>query len=223
MPEDRFEKLLGPYLLGELTVQEERELERHLEECPECRDELDRVQRTHDLLRQLATHEPPTELEGQVLAQVRGEMPARSSGGWRFWVSAAAVLLVVALLGVGILREITGDSSTGVPLTATALAPQAGGQARVEQEGENFQVELEVWEMPELEEDEYYEMWYYAEDGDRISCGTFRTGPEGETTVNLAAPATARDYPEIEITREPDDGDPRTSGEEVLEGKLQSS
>jgi anti-sigma-K factor RskA len=222
MPEDRFEKLLGPYLLGELTVQEERELERHLEECPECRDELDRVQRTHDLLRQLATHEPPTELEGQVLAQVRGEMPARSSGGWRFWVSAAAVLLVVALLGVGILREITGDSSTGVPLTATALAPQAGGQARVEQEGENFQVELEVWEMPELEEDEYYEMWYYAEDGDRISCGTFRTGPEGRTTVNLTAPATARDYPEIEITREPDDGAPEASGQEVLEGKLRS-
>ena len=41
--------------------------------------------------------------------------------------------------------------------------------------------------------------------------------------MNLTAPATARDYPEIEITREPDDGDPRASSEEVLEGKLQSS
>jgi anti-sigma-K factor RskA len=110
-----------------------------------------------------------------------------------------------------------------VPLTSTALAPEAGGQARVEEEGENFQVELEVWKMPELEEDEYYEMWYYAEDGDRISCGAFRTGPEGRTTVNLTAPATARDYPEIEITREPDDGNPEASGEEVLEGKLRST
>lgn len=223
MAEDRFEGLLVSYLLGELTVQQELELERHLEECPECPQELDRARRAHDLLRQLATNEPPTELKGRVLAQVRGEMPARSSGGWWLWASAAAVLLVVALLGVGILREITRDFSTGVPLTATALAPQAGGQARVEQEGENFQVELEVWEMPELEEDEYYEMWYYAEDGDRISCGTFRTGPEGRTTVNLAAPATARDYPEIEITREPDDGNPETSGEGVLEGKLRST
>jgi anti-sigma-K factor RskA len=221
--EDRFEELLGPYLLGELSVEEERELESHLEECPDCQHELDRVRRTHDLLRQLATNEPPTELEDQVLAQVRGEMPARSSGGWWLWASAAAVLLVVAVLGVGILREITGDSSTRVSLTATALAPEAGGQVQVEEQGENFQVELEVWKMPDLEKDEYYEMWYYAEDGDRISCGTFRTGPEGETTVNLAAPATARDYPEIEITREPDDGDPRTSGEEVLEGKLQST
>jgi anti-sigma-K factor RskA len=221
--EDRFEGLLISYLLGELTVEEELELERHLEECPECRHELDQARQSHDLLRQLATYEPPTELEGQVLAQVRGEMPARYSGGWWLWASAVAVLLVVVVLGTGILREITGDSSTGVPLTATALAPQAGGQARVEQEGENFQVELEVWKMPELEEDEYYEMWYYAEDGDRISCGTFRIGPEGRTSVNLTAPATARDYPEIEITREPDDGNPEASGEEVLEGKLRST
>ena len=223
MAEDHFEGLLISHLLGELTVEEELELERHLEECSECRHDLDRVQRTHDLLRQLATHEPPTELEGKVLAQVRGEMPARSSGGWWLWVSAAAVLLVVAVLGIGILREIIGDSSTGVPLTATTVAPEAGGQVQVEQEGENFQVELEVWKMPELEQDEYYEMWYYAEDGDRISCGAFRTGPEGRTTVNLTAPATARDYPEIEITREPDDGNPEASGEEVLEGKLPST
>jgi anti-sigma-K factor RskA len=221
--EDRFEGLLGSYLLGELTVEEELELERHLEECPECRHELDRARQTHDLLRQLATYKPPTELEDQVLAQVRGEMPARSSGGWWFWASAAAALLVVAVLGVGIFWEITGDSSTSVSLTATALAPEAGGQVRVEEEGENVQVELEVWEMPELEEDEYYEMWYYAEDGDRISCGTFRTGPENQTTVNLTAPATARDYPEIEITREPDDGNPGASGEEVLEGRLRST
>ena len=34
MSEDRFEMLLGPYVLGELTDEEERELERHLEECP---------------------------------------------------------------------------------------------------------------------------------------------------------------------------------------------
>ena len=222
MAEDHFEGLLISYLLGELSAEEERELERHLEECPECRHELDRARQTHDLLRKLATYEPPTELEDQVLAQVRGEMPARSSGGWRLWVSAAAVLVVV-ILGIGILRAILGDSSTGVSLTSTAVAPEAGGQVRVEEEGENFQVELEVWKMPELEEDEYYEMWYYAEDGDRISCGSFRTGPEGRTTVNLTAPATARDYPEVEVTREPDDGNPEASGEEVLEGKLRST
>jgi anti-sigma-K factor RskA len=221
--EDRFEELLGSYLLGdELTVEEERELEHHLEECPKCRHELDRIRQTHNLLRQLAANEPPAELKGQLLAQVRGEMPPPSSGWW-FLGSTAAALLVVAVLGIGLLQVLTDDSSTGVPLAATALAPEAGGQVQVEEVGENLQVELEVWDMPELKEDEYYEMWYYAEDGGRISCGTFRVGPEGRTTVNLTAPASARDYSEIEITREPDDGDPGSSGEEVLEGKLRST
>ncbi len=220
MAKDRFEGLLGSYLLGELGDEEEHELERHLEESPECQRELDRLRKTDNLLRHLATNEPPAELKDQVLAQVRGETPARSIGGWWFWASAVAALLLIAVLGVGLFWEITRDSSTVVPLTPTALAPEAGGEAQIEEVEENFRVELEVWEMPELEEDEYYEMWYYAEDGGRISCGTFRAGPEGRTTVNLTAPASARNYPEIEITRELDDGDPRASGEEVLEGKL---
>ena len=222
MAEDRFEEFLGPYLLGELTVEEERELERHLEGCSECRHGLDRARQTHNLLRQLAATEPPAELKSQLLAQVRGESPGPSRTWW-FWASAAAALLVVAVLGVGLLRVITGDPSSGVQLAATALAPDAGGEVRVEEVGENFQVELEVWGMPKLEEDEYYEMWYYAEDGGRISCGTFRAGPEGRTTVNLTAPASAREYSEIEITREADDGNPEASGEEVLEGKLRST
>jgi anti-sigma-K factor RskA len=221
--EDRFEELLGSYLLGELTVEEGRELERHLEECPKCRHELDRVRQTHNLLRHLAANEPPAELKGQLLAQVRGEIPARSGRGWWIWASAAAALLVVAVLGVGLIRAITDEPSPGVPLTATAQAPEAGGEVRVEEVGENLQVELEVWGMPNLNEDEFYEMWYYAEDGARISCGTFRTGSEGRTTVNLTAPASAKVYPEIEITREPDDGDPGSSGEEVLEGNLRST
>jgi anti-sigma-K factor RskA len=221
--EDRFEELLGSYLLGELNAEEERELERHLEECAECRRELERTRQTHNVLRQLAANEPPAQLKEQVLARVREVTPARSIGGWWFWASAAAALLLVAVLGVGIFQGITGDPSAAVPLASTELAPKAGGEARIDKVGENVQVELEVWSMPELEENEYYEMWYYAEDGDRISCGTFRVGPQGRTTVNLSAPASARDYPEIEITREIDDGNPAASGEAVLEGKLRST
>jgi anti-sigma-K factor RskA len=220
--EDRFRELLGPYLLGELTVEEEGELEHHLEECPECRRELDHARQAHDLLRRLAADEPPAELKGKLLAQVRGEIPGRTRKGW-IWASAAAVLLVVTVLGGGLLRTITDDSSSGVPLAATALAPEAGGEVRVEEVGENLQVKLEVRGMPALEKHQYYEMWYYAEDGGRISCGTFRVGPEGHTTVNLTAPATATEYPEIEVTRELDDGNPGSSGEAVLEGTLRST
>ena len=224
MTEDRFAELLGPYALGDLSVEEKRELERHLEECPGCRSELDRVRQTHDLLRELAATTPPPELKVRVLASAAAGSSSRSSrGGRRLWVPVAAALLVVAVLGVGVFQAITGGSSAGLPLTATALAPGANGEVRGERAGENIRIELAVRGLPELREDEYYEMWYAREDGERISCGAFRTDPESWTTVNFTTPVNARAYPEIEVTREADDGNPESSGEKVLTGELQNA
>ena len=221
MTEDRLEELLGPYLLGELSIEEQRELERHLEECSGCRGELARARQTHDLLRRLAAGGPPPELKDRVLAQAGGETRARSRGGWRPWVPAAA-LLVVAVLGAGLLWTVTRDASDGIPLTATVPASEGGGEISGEMEEGNLKIELVVWGLPELQEGEYYELWYAKEDGGRISCGTFRAQQGDQTTVNLTAPANAVSYPEIEVTREPDDGDPDSSGEKVLVGDLRS-
>jgi anti-sigma-K factor RskA len=218
--EDRFGQLLGPYVLGELTADEKRELEPHIEECPKCRSELDHIQQTHSLLRDMSALAPSAELKARVLAGIRSETTASSRSRWRFWVPLAAALLVTVVLGAGLLQAIFDDSSTGVSLTGTALAPDASGVIRGERVGENIRIELEVRDMPELREDEYYEMWY-AKDGDeRISCGAFRTGIEGTTTVDFTTPINARTYPEIEITREADDGDPSSSREKILEGNL---
>jgi anti-sigma-K factor RskA len=217
--EDRFEELFGPYLLGELSVEEERELERHLEGCSGCGGELARARQTHDILRELAAGGPPPELKARVLARATGEIPATSRGRWRLWVPAAA-LLAIAVLGAGLLWALTEDSSEGIPLTATAPASEGSGKVSGQVDGGNLQIELVVWGLPELRMDEYYELWYAKEDGGRISCGTFRAQQGGQTTVNLTAPASAVSYPEIEVTREPDDGDPGSSGEKVLVGDL---
>jgi hypothetical protein len=213
-------------VLGELTAEEERELEHHLEECPGCRSELESIRHTHEILRKEAATAPSAELKDRVLAQATGEISERYRSRWRLLVPAAAALLVVGVLGVGLLWATFGDSSDGLPLTATALAPGASGVVRGEAAGENIRIELEVQGLPELGEDEYYEMWYYTEEedgGGRISCGAFRTAPEGQTTVNFTTPLNAREYPEIEVTREPDDGDPASSGEKMLEGDLRDA
>jgi anti-sigma-K factor RskA len=220
--EDRFVDLLGPYVLGDLPSEEEHELERHLEQCSVCRQELGLMQQTHDLLLELAASKPSSELKSRMMALATSE-PESLSRGWWTWVSVAAALVVAGVLGIGIIRSFTGGAPDQVSLDATAVAPEAGGEAYVEKNGENLRVELEVWGMPALKENQYYEMWYYADDDGRISCGTFRVGSEGQATVSLTAPATARAYKEIEITREPDDGDPGTSGQELLEGSLRSS
>ena len=150
MSEDRFEELLGPYLLHQLTAEEEHELERHLEQCHRCRDELERIRQTHALLGELAANEPPPELKDRVLARAKGQASARFGSGWKLWVPVAAALLVAGFLGIALIAAITAGSSRGVPLTATALAPGASGELRGEKVGENLRVELEVEGLPEL-------------------------------------------------------------------------
>ena len=218
MSEDRFEKLLGPYVLGELTAGEERELERHLESCPSCRNDLDEVRRAHGML-QAAAAGPPPELKDWVLARARNERRHTPAGRWRIWLPVAAALLVVALLGFGLLRAFTGPSD-GLALTATSAAPQAGGELSGEQVGDNLEIELNAWGLPEPGDGGHYEMWYARKGGGRISCGTFSAKPDGRATVIMSAPVSAVNYPEIEITQEPDDGDPASSGKVVLKGSL---
>jgi anti-sigma-K factor RskA len=216
--EDRFEKLLGPYVLGQLSGAEVRELEHHLEQCPGCRKDLEDVRHAHGILR-AAAGGPPPELKDWVLARARNEARHRPTGRWRVWLPVAAALLVVAVLSFGVLRTVY-DSSDGLALSATSAAPQAGGELRGERVGDNLRVELEAWGLPAPKGEEYYEMWYAKKGGGRISCGTFTVQPEGHTTVSMSAPASSVAYPEVEVTLEPDDGDPGSSGNVVLEGSL---
>ena len=72
MAEHRPGEHLGPFLVGELTAGEERELERHLEGCAGCRRELYLLAQTHHLLRRLAANEePPLGLKARTLERAR--------------------------------------------------------------------------------------------------------------------------------------------------------
>ena len=218
MSEDRFETLLGPYVLGELTEEEARELERHLEGCRTCQSDLDGLRSADGLLR-AASAGPPPELKDWVLARARNERRRATGSRWRVWVPVAAALLVVALLSFGVLRTIT-DPSDALALTATGAASQAGGELRGEQIGDNLKVELDAWGLPRPEDGGYYEMWYAEADGGRVSCGTFTVQQDGSATVSMSAPVSSVAYPEVEVTREPNDGDPGSSGKVVLRGSL---
>jgi anti-sigma-K factor RskA len=69
---DDFEKVHGPYLLGELTAEEQRELERDLEGCSPCRRELERARWTNALLRAGVSQAPSPNLKVRVLKRVAG-------------------------------------------------------------------------------------------------------------------------------------------------------
>ena len=137
-------------------------------------------------------------------------------------VLAAAIFLVALILG-GVYAQFVGRTETvasRASLAPTSLAPDASGEVRIEDAGDNVRVNLEVSGLPELRSDEYYELWFVKE-GERISSGGFTVDDKGSATVTMNAPGAAERYPSMGITREESPGDPRPSPTKVLGGVLQ--
>ena len=214
--------LLGPYVMGALDPEEERQVEEHLEGCPACREEVSDLRLAHERLTDLVNMQetPPPELKDRILTG----MPRRETRRVPLAAAAAAVICALAVLGV---LYSTGyfapDEVASAELQATALAPQAGGELRVREEDPNAQAELEVWGLPQPGEDEYYELWF-GKQGGRMSAGTFTVDTQGRETVYMTVPEEASSYEQVGITIEKFPEEPRMSAAKpVLVGELEKS
>lgn len=213
----RFEELLGSYVLGELDHEEKQELERHLEGCSTCRDELEKIARGHRVLGE-ASIPPPPELKDRVV----GNLPRRSARiPWMSAMAAAAVLLIALIAGALYAEVFRSQETVMASLAPTELATGASGEVRLEDSRPNTQVKLDVSGLPRLRADEYYELWFVQENGKRISAGGFTVDSKGGATVTMNAPRVADQYQDIGITLETSPGDPRPSPDKVLGGELQ--
>jgi anti-sigma-K factor RskA len=221
-PETR--NLLGPYVMGALGTQEERIVEEHLEGCEDCREEERDLRLAHERLADLAyaTETPPPDLKERVVAEVPHGMPA-SEPRRRVpaWAAVAAALFVLALLGAVFasgVSDLFAPETATTTLRPTELAPGAGGELRIESSTANTQAELEAWDLPPLEEGEYYELWFGKENG-RVSAGTFTVDEGGRVTCYVTVPAeTVGDYERVGITREKFPVEPRMDDAKVVLG-----
>lgn len=249
MNEHRLKELLGSYLLGGLSDEEERDLEEHLESCPECRRELAELREAHEFMRE-PSWSPPPELKERVLSQADATTVSRVRPGDETdeertahdaegtdqsprhrrhrvrQVAAASLvaagLLVAAFLLGGMLPDALpnlGGPDETIALSPTGIVPEASGEVRVSESGSNYDVVLEVQRLPEPPGDGFYELWFVGDEG-RTSAGTFRTSSEGRATVRLTVPSNPRTYERLGITYEPADGDPMPSGEKILGADL---
>jgi hypothetical protein len=205
-PETR--NLLGPYVMGILDTQEERMVEEHLEGCGDCRAEERDLRLAHERLADLAhaTETPPPDLKDRVVAGVTHGMPGpEPRRRVPAWAAVGAALFVLALLGAVLASGVSDLFAPEIATTAlrpTELAPGAGGELRIESSSANTQAELEAWDLPPLEEGEYYELWFGKENG-RVSAGTFTVDDAGRVTCYVTVPAeTVGDYERVGITRE---------------------
>jgi len=142
------EENVGAYLLSALTEIEERAFEKHLEDCPICQDEVDRLRpAVHALPRSIDPVNPPKALKTSLMATVKADareaaeearrhsmtrrLRERISGlndaltGMRpgvAWVAASIVLLTGVLAGASGLYAISDVSSGDDRLQSETVA-----------------------------------------------------------------------------------------------------
>jgi hypothetical protein len=141
----------------------------------------------------------------------------------RLLLAAAASLVVGAGIGAGAVALGTGDDD-GLAVAAAALDPLgdsgASGEARVvERDDGSRALELTLDAVP-LDEG-YYEVWLLDEAVARlVPVGVVQSG--SDATLELPPGLDLGEYPVVDVSVEPLDGDPSHSGESVVRGVLES-
>lgn len=167
-------------------------------------------------------------------AEAEAEAPAdrRPAARRRRFVlrPAAALAATVALLAVGIGAGLllAGDNDPsgtaegsrarvalepvggrGQGATGTvSLQPQAGGSATVELSG-----------LRPSRGGDFYELWLLGDAGELVSLGSVRVPASGRVTLeNIQLPVDPERFRFLDVSREPDDGDPDHSTISILRG-----
>ena len=209
----------------------------HLESCPDCSALLAELVD----VRRLAGAEPlvpaPARVRDAVLAEVRADhlaqpvpLPARAPRRAPRRVPArvaglAATVALVAGLGIGRLTvaepEPPGTDGQGAVVAAADLialdseAPR--GEARAVRSDDSITLRVRARSLGD--DDGFHEVWLINVDGTRmVALGVLAEGDVGE----FAVPRGLLDegYRIVDISVEPDDGDPTHSGVSLARGEL---
>jgi len=194
---------VGAYLLGALNDSERKAFERHLRDCDECQEELERLRPAAEALpgsvKQL---EPPPGLKKRLMAEA--EPPRRAPN--RSLLAAAAALVIALAVAFGV-SQLGGEDTRTVTATVADAMPRAGG--RLDIDGDR--ATLRLHDMPDLGGTRVYQVWL--QHGDRmVPARTFEVGRSGIGTVRLP---DVRRTDGVYVTRE-DRGGARVPSEDPI-------
>lgn len=140
-----------------------------------------------------------------------------------------AGLLVVTIVTVAIVLAVSqfaaDDASSDSDLPAAPVDAQAlvlsgppgdpgSGTAAVEDDV----IRITLAGLEPTRSGEHYALWLANSDEDLLALGAFQLADSGETEISVPLPGAPADYRRLEVSREPDDGDPARSGPVVLSG-----
>jgi len=103
---EKFEKLVDPYLSGDLSPSEQERFKAHLGHCASCREIVAEFQALDAMLDRASEWEvtPPPYLTGRIMAN----LPAKPVSGllsWKFLHPVVAVVSLVLAVGLGFLAR----------------------------------------------------------------------------------------------------------------------
>ncbi|MGC5013098.1 anti-sigma factor domain-containing protein [Streptosporangium sp. DT93] len=134
-------------------------------------------------------------------------------------LTAIAAGLVAGIGGTLLFQGLTSDRDTVVSQTVLAALPGKQGdgvaELRTGADGDRLRVRLSGLPAP----DGFYEVWLLDRAAKRmISLGTL--DPSGQASYSLPADVRTADYPVVDVSREPLDGNPGHSSDSFLRGTL---
>lgn len=192
------------------------ELDRHAVGCADCSAELAALSTTVATARaegdtvlapapEAVWRRIAAELE---LAEARPDRVARRRPAR--WLAVAAAVVALAVVPSG-WRSGGPEPVTALqPVAASGpVAPEAGGSVHLAGDS----LELRTQGLPAV--DGYYEVWLLDPDSGRmVALGAL--GADGAADLALPAGVAVADYPAVDVSVEPDDGDPTHSGVSAL-------
>jgi anti-sigma-K factor RskA len=218
----------GAYLLGALGDEERRAYEVHLQLCPDCREEVERLRPAADAMpRSVEQLVPPPGLKTALMEEVardardrstEPERPARRPrlrprGGLLRPALVGLALVLGALAGFGV-AQLTGEEETRTVAATVdkSRVPDARASLQVQGGGENGAI-LRVQGLPSLRGRRVYQVW--VQRGKAFEPQpTFEVRPNGAGAV--AVPDDVSDAKAILVTREPRGGSTAPSEKPIL-------
>jgi anti-sigma-K factor RskA len=213
---NRWKEDLAAYVLGALDGDEAAELERHLEGCERCQEEMRWLEPAVQVLPEsVERQEPPRALREALMGEVRDdvrEAGARPAASRRRWLLKPAMgLAVVALLVAGVVGYEVGNDGSGDG-GASTLERQVGGiNVKMVQEGNSGTLQLSG--VHQLPQDKVLEAWVEREGEVEAVPALFVPDRNGQAETRIA---DMKGVEVVMVTEEPQGGSETPTSEPIM-------
>lgn len=215
---NRWSEDLAAYMLGALEDDEAAELERHLEGCKRCEEEMRWLEPAVQVLPEsVDRHEPPRALREALMGEVRGdvrEAQARSGAtrSRRWLLKPAMGFAALALLVAGVGGYEVGNGGSGGSSGASTVERQVGGiDVKMVREGDSGTLELSG--VHQLPPNKVLEAWVEREGQVEAVPALFVPDRNGQAETRIA---DMNGVKVVMVTEEPQGGSESPTAEPII-------